>query len=148
MNTFNLLIFSLVFLNSIITIGQIPEEQPLYPNGIENNPIIHGQKENYGDSLVKPESLSHENRVFSYISNPTYLIYPASDSNNKHIAVIIFPGGGLVNNWLDKEGTDLAIWLSAKGINCMVLKYRTKPKDENGKYILPMDEYTEAVILA
>ncbi|MBN2613125.1 MAG: dienelactone hydrolase family protein [Bacteroidales bacterium] len=139
--------FILVTLTGISTYGQMPEELPLYRDGLKNNPILHVQDESYADSLVKPGSLSNKNRVYSYISNPTYLLFPAADSNNKHIGLVIFPGGGLVNNWLDKEGTDLALWLAAKGINCMVVKYRTNQKDINGKYLIPMDVYKEAVVL-
>ena len=127
--------------------AQLPEEKLLYPNGIENNPIKHSQEESYVDSLLKPVSLSQKNRVYSYISNPSYMLFPAADSNNKHVGVLIFPGGGLVDNWVDKEGTDLALWLSAKGINCMVVKYRTNARDENRKYIIPMDTYKKAVCL-
>ncbi|APA00388.1 hypothetical protein BIW12_13700 [Flavobacterium commune] len=68
------------------------------------------------------------------------MIFPASESNNKHIATIIFPGGGFVTNWVDKEGTDLALWLSNQGITCMVVKYRTNKKDANGKFIIPMEK--------
>lgn len=137
----------LFLIQCIVLPGQIPEETPLFPEGIENNPIIYEQPESYVDSIVKPGSLSKQNRVYSYISEPSYLLYPANDSNNKHIAVVIFPGGGLRNNWVDKEGNDLAIWLAAKGINCMVLKYRTNQRDEKGKYTIPMDVYKDAVVL-
>lgn len=135
----------LVLLKSIFLIGQIPEEILLYPNGIENNPISYDQEESYVDSIVKSGSLSNENRVFSYITNPTYLLFPAADSNNKHIGLVIFPGGGLRNNWLDKEGIDLAKWLSARGINCLVLKYRTNQRDEDGNFMIPMKVYNDAV---
>lgn len=140
---------SLIFfflLQSFLVLSQIPNEIPLFPNGIKDNPIIHEQKESYADSLVKPGSLSQKNRVFSNISEPTYMIFPADEANNKHIATIIFPGGGFVNNWVDKEGTDLAIWLSKQGITCMVVKYRTNTKDEKGKFKIPMETvYFEAL---
>ena len=127
--------------------GQINRERQLYEKGIENNPVNHPKEETVVDSLVSPNSLSHSNRVISNISTPTFTLYPASASNNKHIGVVIYPGGGLVNNWLDKEGTDLSIWLSAKGINCMVVKYRTNRKDEKGNFIIPFNDYKGAVYL-
>lgn len=133
----------LVFLlQSILVLAQqIPTEIPLFPNGIKDNPITHEQKETFADSLVKKGSLSQKNRVFRNISEPTYMLFPASESNNKHVATIIFPGGGFHTNWVDKEGIDLALWLSAQGITCMVVKYRTNSKDEKGKYIIPMETY-------
>ena len=133
-------------LQTFLVLSQIPKEIPLFPNGIKDNPIVHEQKESYADSLIKPGSLSQKNRVFSNISEPTYMIFPAAEANNKNIATIIFPGGGFVNNWVDKEGTDLALWLSQQGITCMVVKYRTNTKDEKGKFKIPMETvYFEAL---
>lgn len=133
-------------LQSFLVLSQVPKEIPLFLNGIKDNPIIHEQKESYADSLIKPGSLSQKNRVFSNISEPTYMIFPADEANNKHIATIIFPGGGFVNNWVDKEGTDLALWLLKQGITCMVVKYRTNTKDEKGKFKIPMETvYFEAL---
>ncbi|MGQ7947521.1 alpha/beta hydrolase [Flavobacterium sp. WC2509] len=138
----------LVFLlQSILVLAQqIPAEIPLFPNGIKDNPITHEQKETFADSIVKPGSLSKKDRVFRNISEPTYMLFPAAESNNKHIATIIFPGGGFTTNWVDKEGTDLALWLSQQGITCMVVKYRTNTKDEKGKFKIPMESiYFEAL---
>lgn len=138
-------LFLFFLLQSIFVLGQIPKEIPLFPNGIKDNPIVHEQQESYADSLVKKGSLSQKNRVFRNISEPTYMIFPAAESNNKHVATIIFPGGGFSTNWVDKEGTDLALWLSGQGITCMVVKYRTNTKDEKGKFIIPMDKYYAAL---
>ncbi|KDN56392.1 alpha/beta hydrolase [Flavobacterium seoulense] len=134
------ILFLLFLLQTNILLAQLPKETPLFPNGIKDNPIVHEQKETYGDSVVKQGSLSQKNRVFSNISEPTYMLFPAAEANNKHIATIIFPGGGFTTNWVDKEGTDLALWLSQQGITCMVVKYRTNKKDANGKFIIPMEK--------
>lgn len=134
------ILFLLFLLQTNILLAQLPKETPLFPNGIKDNPIVHEQKETYGDSVVKQGSLSQKNRVFSNISEPTYMLFPAAEANNKHIATIIFPGGGFTTNWVDKEGTDLALWLSQQGISCMVVKYRTNKKDATGKFIIPMEK--------
>lgn len=143
---FNLLFILLSFSGGIV-LGQAGIDHLLYPNGIKDNPIIHMNKESYGDSLVNPKSLSGLNRVYSFISIPKYQLYPAADSNNKHIGIVICPGGGQVNNWLDKEGTDIALWFSKMGISCLVLKYRTNAKDNNGKFLIPPDIYQSAAVL-
>ena len=133
-------------LQSLLVLAQeLPKEMPLFPNGIKDNPIAHEQKETFADSLVKAGSLSQKDRVFRNISEPTYMLFPALESNNKHVATIIFPGGGFHTNWVDKEGTDLALWLSKQGITCMVVKYRTNSKDEKGNFIVPMNTYFEAI---
>lgn len=141
MNKIKLSLFFLFLLQNLLVLAQqIPAEIPLFPNGIKDNPISHEQKETFADSIVKPGSLSNKDRVFRNISEPTYMLFPAAESNNKHLATIIFPGGGFTTNWVDKEGTDLALWLSQQGITCMVVKYRTNTKDEKGNFKIPMEK--------
>ena len=79
-------------------------------------------------------SPSGANRVFSYVSNPTYAIHKASDSVG--VGLVICPGGGYRDVWLDREGHDLGIWLAARGVTSLVLKYRTNsgPSDDERKY--------------
>jgi acetyl esterase/lipase len=138
-------VFIIVFAGN--TSGQIGEEKLLYPGGIKDNPILHKKNESFVDSIVNPKSLSGKNRVISFISDPTYFLYAGNDTENKHIGVVILPGGGLVNNWIDKEGNDLAIWLSQKGISCLVLKYRTNEKNAKGDFLIPLEKYQKAVLV-
>jgi len=133
------------FLLTIVTVAQLPPEKPLYPDGIKENPISHPYKESYVDSLVHPKSLTGLNRVYSYVSEPTYMIFPANKENNKRIGLIIFPGGGFRNVWLDKEGTDIAKWISQQGITCMVVKYRTNRRDGDGKFEIDFNTYKDAI---
>lgn len=125
--------------------SQFPEEKMLYPKGLKDNPVIHPYQETYADSVVDPKSLTGLNRVYSYVSEPTYMFFPAIKEKNKGIGLVIFPGGGLKNIWLDKEGTDVAFWLSEQGITCMVVKYRTNRKDSDGDYIIDFDDYKGAI---
>jgi dienelactone hydrolase len=125
--------------------SQFPNENLLYPNGIKDNPVIHPYQETYIDSAVHPKSLTGLNRVYSYVSAPTYLIFPAKQENNRGIGLIIFPGGGFKNIWIDKEGTDIALWLSEQGISCMVVKYRTNRKDSDGDWLVDYGDYKGAI---
>jgi len=138
-----LLLFGLLF--SMQLLAQLPPERPLYPNGITDNPVIYPEPELFVDSGVPPNSLSGLNRVYSYVSEPSYMIFPANPELNRHIGLVIYPGGGLRNVWLDKEGTDIALWLSQQGISCMVVKYRTNWRDENDDWIINFDDYKGAV---
>jgi acetyl esterase/lipase len=130
---------------SIGTFAQLPEEKSLYPDGIEDNPITHPHKESYVDSLVHPKSLTGLNRVYSYVSEPTYMIFPANKEKNKNIGLVIFPGGGFRNVWLDKEGTDIALWMSQHGITCMVVKYRTNRRNDKGRFEIDFNRYKDAI---
>lgn len=130
---------------TIETFAQLPPEKPLYPNGLKDNPVTHPFEEMYVDSLVHPKSITGLNRVYSYVSEPTYMMFPASKENNKNIGLVIFPGGGLRNVWLDKEGTDIALWLSRQGITCMVVKYRINRRNAEGKWAIDFGDYKGAV---
>jgi acetyl esterase/lipase len=58
---------------------------------------------------------------------PTLTTYlPAS--NPTKTGVIIAPGGGYQHLSMEKEGSDIAKWLNARGVAGFVLKYRLGPK--------------------
>jgi acetyl esterase/lipase len=142
-------IINLLFclLATIETFAQLPPEKPLYPEGIKDNPITHPEEESYVDSMVHPNSLTGLNRVYSFVSEPTYMVFPANKEKNKNIGLIIFPGGGLRNVWLDKEGTDIALWLSEQGITCLVAKYRTNRREDGKRFQIDMETYNNAIAM-
>jgi acetyl esterase/lipase len=59
----------------------------------------------------------------SNVSQPTMTVY-APKGKNTGAAVIVFPGGGYDILAIDLEGTEACDWLTAKGITCVLLKYR------------------------
>ena len=61
------------------------------------------------------------------VDTPTIAVYlPAS--NPTKTAVVIAPGGGYVHLSMQKEGEDIALWLNARGVAGIVLKYRLGSK--------------------
>src|SRR5580704_536761 len=57
------------------------------------------------------------------VSQPTMTIY-SPKGRNTGAAVVVFPGGGYKILAIDLEGTEVADWLTSKGITCVLLKYR------------------------
>jgi acetyl esterase/lipase len=57
------------------------------------------------------------------VSQPTMTVY-SPKGKNTGAAVIVFPGGGYQILAIDLEGTEVCDWLTAKGITCVLLKYR------------------------
>jgi len=57
------------------------------------------------------------------VSVPTMTVY-APTAPNTGAAVVVFPGGGFQILAMDLEGTDVCDWLVARGITCVLLKYR------------------------
>lgn len=107
--------------------AQLPEEKPLWANGIPNNPIKYDEEKSR-TSDIQPSSSSQMNRVFNCVSTPTYIIHKPQKPNG--VALVICPGGGFHDVWFDREGNDFALWLAQHGITSLVLKYRTYNSDE------------------
>ncbi len=59
----------------------------------------------------------------SDVSRPTMTVYSPKEKNTG-AAVVVFPGGGYQILAIDLEGTEVCDWLTAKGITCVLLKYR------------------------
>ena len=59
----------------------------------------------------------------SSVSRPTITVY-SPIGKNTGAAVVVFPGGGYLDLAIDLEGTEVCDWLTAKGITCVLLKYR------------------------
>ena len=57
------------------------------------------------------------------VTRPTMTVY-APDGKNTGAAIVVFPGGGFQILAMDLEGTEVCDWLTAKGITCVLLKYR------------------------
>lgn len=72
-----------------------------------------------GTSLIGGKVITRADKV----TNPTITFYPAKGKNTG-VTVVVFPGGGYKILALDLEGTEICDWLTAKGINCTLLKYR------------------------
>jgi len=81
---------------------------------------------------VKPESMATETEnlvagrpvvMLENVSRPTMTVYSPTEKNTG-AAVLVFPGGGYESLAIDLEGTEACDWLTAKGITCVLLKYR------------------------
>ena len=68
----------------------------------------------------------------THVSNPTMTVYsPAME--NSGAAVVVLPGGGFEVLAIDLEGTEVCDWLIAKGITCVLLKYRVPSEPYDSK---------------
>ncbi|SBV50546.1 xylanase [Xanthomonas bromi] len=95
--------------------GQV--EIPLWPGAVPDA-VRH----------AKPESVGTGKGRFPWtkvsdVSRPTMTVYPPK-GRNTGAAVLVFPGGGYQVLAMDLEGTDICDWLTARGITCVLLKYR------------------------
>jgi len=92
--------------------GKPPDAQPVagpevFSDGKDRNFLIAGQPV---ASVGK-------------VSRPTMTVYSPTGPNTG-VAIVVFPGGGYQALAIDLEGTEVCDWLTAKGITCILLKYR------------------------
>jgi acetyl esterase/lipase len=94
---------------------------PIWPGAIPDARPYTGPEtmKSSGKELVAGKPYLYINNV----SKPTITVYKPTVKNTG-AAVIVFPGGGYQILAIDLEGTEVCDWLTAKGITCVLLKYR------------------------
>ena len=111
---------------------ELPPERPLWEKPPQDYAMRDDVKEQVRSYKPRSGAPSESNRVFSSVSSPTYSIHHPQNPNG--VGLVICPGGGFRDVWLDREGHDLAIRLKDHNITCLVLKYRTRlPNDTQSK---------------
>jgi acetyl esterase/lipase len=132
----NLLIkasFAWLFLSAMIP-STDPKEILLWPNGAP------GSEGKTGEEKVRiAETGDH---VISSIHHPSITPYLPSAKNATGAAVIIAPGGGHVELWIDHEGYNPAKYFSDRGIAAFVLKYRLS-REPGSTYTIDENELAD-----
>ena len=114
---------SLIFSASVM--AQHPTEILLWPKGAP------GSEGKTGAEKVRiADGVDH---VISNIHNPSVTPYLPSAEMATGAAVIIAPGGGHSELWIDHEGYNVAKWLQEHGVAAFVLKYRLA-REPNSTY--------------
>ena len=128
-------VFLLVFALCVVSASGSPEasvlawqpapghtQVPIWPGAVPNarpNTGPETLKTTGKDGLVAGKPWSYINNV----SQPTMTLY-SPEGKNTGTAVVVFPGGGYQILAIDLEGTEICDWLTARGVTCILLKYR------------------------
>lgn len=89
---------------------------PLWPNGA---PGSEGRTE--AETVRITEDGEH---IISSVHRPSIAAYVPEEGAATGAAVVVIPGGGHRELWMDHEGYRVAEWLRARGVAAFVLKYR------------------------
>jgi acetyl esterase/lipase len=108
-------ILVLLMLSTAVPAEDQPKEIPLWPNGAPGSEGQTGKK-----IRVTPDG----EQVVSSVHKPSITPYLPPKEKATSAAVIVVPGGGHRELWVDHEGHNVARWLVARGIAAFVLKYR------------------------
>ena len=125
--------------------SDLPEDKPLWPDADFKNLVRYDAPDQVRTNQAAKSSPSGSNRVWSYVANPTYSIHQAPEALANGVGLVICPGGAYREVWLDREGHDPALWLKARGVTSLVLKYRTNTGAESKDGPYPWEVYLPAV---
>jgi acetyl esterase/lipase len=107
----------------------------LWPNGAP------GSEGKTNDEVVRIYQPTGDHVVTS-INKPSITPYLPAPAQATGAAVIVAPGGGHSELWMDHEGYNVARWLSEHGVAAFVLKYRLA-KAPNLTYTVDGDELAD-----
>lgn len=95
-------------------------------------------------------------RIWQAIRNvavPTMTLYPPKGTNTG-AAMLVLPGGGYEVVAIDLEGSEICDWVTARGMTCILLKYRvpqrwhpTRDRERAPKVQLPLQDAQRAMVL-
>jgi acetyl esterase/lipase len=105
--------------------ADLPKEILLWPNGAP------GSEGKTGDEKVRVADTG--DHVVSNIHRPSITPFLPPADKATGCAVIVAPGGGHRELWIDHEGNNVARWLSEHGVAAFVLKYRLA-RETNSTY--------------
>ena len=110
-------------------------QTPIWPRAAPDPQPVKGP-ENASRADAKDFVAGRSLIGISDVTHPTMTIYSPT-GNNTGAAVVVFPGGGYQMLAIDLEGSEVCDWLTAKGITCVLLKYRVTdigPYPKSGPY--------------
>jgi endo-1,4-beta-xylanase len=128
-------LFALLSAVVVPAMAATPDAMPLWPKGVPG-PKWDG----------KPEAVrmtDQGDHVWSHITTPTLTPYLPAPGTATGAAVIVIPGGGHKEIWIDHEGYRVAEWLSQHGVAAFVLKYRLS-KEDGSPFGLETDTLSDA----
>lgn len=103
-----------------------PAVVPLWPGKAPDEPEDIGPEwHRRSPQLTRKETeVPEPTRLLSRVSKPTLTVYRPAKEKDTGTAVLICPGGGYWNLYMQVEGEEVAAWLTSIGVTGILLKYR------------------------
>ncbi len=100
-----------------------------------------GSENKTGDEQVRITDTGEH--VVHNIHRPTLTVYLPPPATATGAAVVVVPGGGHRELWMDHEGYNVARWLADHGIAAFILKYRLA-REEGSTYRVEVESLADA----
>lgn len=99
----------------------------------------------HATSVVPHIEQTADGRLISHIMQPVLHCFRPAQANGT--ACLVIPGGGYTKLVFDKEGTELARWLTRHGISAYVLQHRLPCEGHHNGHLVPMQDAQRALRL-
>jgi acetyl esterase/lipase len=99
-----------------VAIAGTPQTIALWPGGAPGSA--------HRNSAETVRLNEHGEHIVSNVHAPSITVYLPRRDNTTGAAVIVIPGGGHAELWMDHEGANVAAFLADHGVAAYVLKYR------------------------
>jgi acetyl esterase/lipase len=122
-----------LFLGTVLigSAAAAPQSIHLWPNGAPGSE---------GKSMEETVRVNaNAEHIVSNVHHPSITPYLPAKEKSTGAAVVILPGGGHSELWIDHEGYNIARWLSDHGVAAFVLKYRLA-RERGSTYTIEVDE--------
>jgi acetyl esterase/lipase len=129
--------FALCFALAVAS-GAMATEPPVVSLWPGDAPGSEGRRQ-----AEKVRTTERGERVISGVHHPTLTEYLPAAGKSTGAGVIVCPGGGHRELWVDHEGHLVARWLAARGIAAFVLKYRLA-REEGSTYRVEQEALADA----
>ena len=132
--------FSLMACVALMAAAQYQRVVPLYEGAVPNN---------LSDIKVKEFLRPNEDSIYKCISQPRLVIFRPAKELDRHLGIVICPGGSYNSVCYGYEGRRVALALAERGYTSLVLLYRV-PDDsiEVEKSLAPLQDLQQAIIYA
>ena len=100
--------------------GQAADKHTVIPLWAQSAPESHPAASPQSSLRMTPEG----EHVITHVEVPSITPYLPDPASATGAAVIVAPGGGHSEIWIDHEGYNVAAWLSSHGVAAFVLQYR------------------------
>ncbi|MEZ6058904.1 MAG: alpha/beta hydrolase [Planctomycetaceae bacterium] len=81
------------------------------------------------------------------VATPQAHVFLPPEDKRSGAAIVVCPGGGYSILAWDLEGTEVAEWLNTAGITAVVLKYRVPTRDQEQKWLAPVQDAQRTISL-
>jgi acetyl esterase/lipase len=105
------------------------EQIPIWPGGAPDMEGVSQPAERVELTKAPDVVAGRPYTVVYDVTSPTMTVFPPKGKNTG-ASMVVFPGGGFQLLAMDLEGTEICDWMTAKGMTCILLKYRV-PKSNH-----------------